>query len=270
MFMTALFTVCAGLVALSLLLYLGQGRLIFIPSYDYDRTPQINGWAYEDVSVDVDGETTRAWYIPAEGEPKGTFLFSHGNAGNMAGRLESVGLYRELGYDVLVYDYGGYGESTGKPSEKRCYQDIRAIWKYLVETRNIEPNRIVLLGRSLGAGPTCQLATEVTPGAILIESTFTSVPDIGKEIYPFLPVRLLSRIKFDNIAKVPHFKAPALYVHSPDDTLIPYHHGQKLFEAGAEPKTALKIRGDHNEGFWISGALYTDALENFLDKHLGD
>lgn len=257
--------VYGGLVALA---FVAQGKLLFFPSKDIHRTPAENGWDFEEVVVDVGDNTTSGWYIHASPDPPGVILFSHGNAGNIADRLESIGIFHHLGYDVLIYDYGGYGQSTGRTTEKRCYNDIRAMWLYLTETRGVSPEKVVLFGRSLGAGVACQLATEVQAAAVILESTFTSVPDRAQEIYRILPAKIILTLRFDNASKIGRVKSPLLIVHSPDDTLIPYHHGQKLFKLAPEPKTFLEIRGDHNEGFWMSGATYTNGLKEFLDPLL--
>lgn len=256
-------------VALLVSLYLQQGRLIFAPTATIYRTPAEVGWPYEDLLLDVDGETTHAWYVPAEGQARGVALFSHGNAGNIADRIESIGLLRDLGFDVLAYDYGGYGRSTGRPGEARIYADARACWGYLTETRGVAPGKILLFGRSLGAAPTCQLATEVKPGAVIIESAFLSTGAMARELFPFLPPRLPLRHRLDNASKIGDVNAPLLIVHSPDDEIIPYEHGRRLYELAPEPKTFLEISGLHNEGFWKSGALYQDGLESFLGPIFG-
>lgn len=257
-------TLAVAYVVLLAAMYIFQGRLLFMGTSDIYRTPAANGWEYEDVSLDVDGELTRGWYVHSEKSARGTVLFSHGNAGNMADRLESVGLLRDLGFDVLVYDYGGYGESEGAASEARCYADARAMWGYLTAERTIAPSSIVLFGRSLGAGVSCQLATEVEPAGVIIESAFRSVPAMAQQLYPIFPAKLLARYVFDNESKVQSISSPMLFVHSPDDDIIPYDHGRRLYEAATEPKSFLEIRGGHNDGFWMSGAVYTDGLEAFL------
>ena len=264
MLITALWMSVAVYGGLLLLIFLGQNRLVFMVTHELYRTPAANGWRYDDVRLDVDGGQTHGWYVHAATDARGVILFSHGNAGNIADRLESISIFRDLGFDVLAYDYGGYGESTGGPSEARCYADIRAMWRYLTEERGIAAKRIVLFGRSLGAGPTCQLATEVEAAAVILESTFTSIPDRAQEMYRIFPARLILRIRFDNAEKIANLRSPLLVVHSPDDTLIPIHHGRVLFERASEPKTFLEIRGDHNEGFWTSGSLYRDGLTAFL------
>ena len=264
MLVTVVLVLLGGYVAVGAIIYLAQERLLFVATKDLYRTPEANGWDYLDVLCEVDGERTTGWYIYAASPARGTLLFSHGNAGNMADRLESISIFRDLGFDVLVYDYGGYGESTGRPSEQRCYNDIRAMWRYLLEERGIPEKRIILFGRSLGAGPACQLATEVEAAAVVLESAFVSVPEMASKLYPLFPVSKLVKHRFDNGSNIGRIRSPLLQIHSPDDTLIPFHHGQVLFEKAPEPKTFLQISGDHNEGFWMSGPLYTGGLESFL------
>ncbi len=251
-------------LGLTVLLFFFQARLLFFPSTDIYRTPDSAGWQYEDLLLSVGDETTHAWWIPNPIATANTVLFSHGNAGNIADRLESCAQFRDLGLNILIYDYGGYGQSTGSPSEQRCYADARAAWKWLTQEKQIAPEHIILFGRSLGAGPASQLATEVQPAGIILESAFASVPDMAQQLYPIFPARLLVRHRFDNAARAPHFTAPLLIIHSPNDSIIPYAQGRKLFAAAREPKQFLDIQGDHNDGFIITGPLYTNALKAFI------
>ena len=239
-----------------------ERMLIFPATRDIDRDPGVFGWEFEDVYLPVKGGETHGWWIPLEGA-RGTALFSHGNAGNIAGRLESIGLLRGLGFSVMAYDYGGYGRSTGSPSEVRCCADARAFWRYLTEVRGIAPGQLLLFGRSLGGAVTCDLASEVTPQAVVIESTFTSIPDIAREMVPFFPARLL-RTRFANKDKIGLLSAPLLMVHGREDSMIRFHHGEALFALAPEPKTFVEIHGDHNEGFVLSKAIYLAAWEEFL------
>lgn len=257
--------IALGYVGLVAVFYGLQTAMIFPRGGSIWRTPSDSpfGWAYEDVTLQVEGETTHAWYIPAE-QPRGTVLFSHGNAGTIADRLESIEIFRDLGLNVFIYDYGGYGNSSGKPSEKRCYADVRAAWEYLTQTRSEPADRIVLFGRSLGAGPTLELAQTVEPAAIIIESPFISTAAMGRELLPFIPVGWFIRHRFDNDKKIGNVKAPILVVHSPDDDIIPYRHGQRLYELAPAPKTFLEIRGDHNAGWYESGLLYSEGIGRFL------
>jgi len=244
-----------------------QDRLLFPSTREIYREPSAFGWVFEDVWVEVDGERTHGWWVPLE-DHRGVALFSHGNAGNIADRLESISLLRDFGFSVLAYDYGGYGRSSGRPSEARLYGDVRAMWRHLRDERGFQPGEIVLFGRSLGAAPTIDLAVEVEAAAVIVESAFTSVPDVAGEVFWWLPTRRLVRHVFDNAAKVGEIRSPLLIVHSPDDTIIPYHHGERLFELAMEPKTFVEIRGDHNTGFVQSMDIYRAGWESFLEPVL--
>lgn len=244
-------------------LYLFQGKLIFLGSRDMNRDPGDAGLDFEEIRLPVAGFETHGWYVPLENH-RGVVLFSHGNAGNLSGRIESIGLLRSFGFSVLAYDYGGYGHSTGTPSEQRVYADIRAMWDYLINIKQIPPLEIVLFGRSLGAAPTAELAQSVTPGAVVLESAFLSVPDVAKDMPIIGHLTWLIRHRFQNENKVANFSSPVFIIHSPDDEVIPYAHGQRLFELAKEPKTFLEIRGDHNLGFVISEPVYRSGWEAFL------
>jgi fermentation-respiration switch protein FrsA (DUF1100 family) len=244
-------------------LYLAQGKLIFQGSREMNRDPGDAGYDFEEFRLPVAGYETHGWYVPLQNH-RGVVLFSHGNAGNLSGRIESIGLLRSFGFSVLAYDYGGYGFSSGKPSEKRCYADIRAMWDYLVKVKQIPPSEIVLFGRSLGAAPTAELAQSVTPGAVVLESAFLSVPDVAKDMPIVGHLTWLIRHRFENKHKVAKITSPVLFVHSPDDEVIPFTHGQRLFELAPEHKTFLEIRGDHNMGFVISEPVYRPGWEAFL------
>ncbi len=247
--------------------YLFQDRILFPATRELDRDPNTFDWRYDEVLLPVGEDWTHGWFVPLE-NARGVVLFSHGNAGNLADRLESIGSLRSLGFSVMAYDYGGYGKSTGKPSEARLYADIRAVWRYLTEERDFSPRDIVLFGRSLGGGPTADLAAEVRPAAVVLESTFTSVPDVANDIFRLLPLGWVVRHHFDNKTKVPLIESPLMIVHSPDDTLIPCKHGRALFERAGEPKRFLELRGDHNDGFVLSAPVYTQGLESFLEHIL--
>ncbi len=255
-------------VALALLLFVFQKKLIFFPTAEIGMTPASNDWDFEEFTLSVDGFKTSGWYIPAQTETGRTVLFSHGNAGNMGDRLETIRVFRGLGFNTAIYDYGSYGNSGGGVSEERCYADARAVWNYLTQERGIPASSIALFGRSLGGGVTAQLATEVAAAAVILESTFFSIPRLAKELHPVFPAGLLVRHRFESGSKVADIEEPILHIHSPDDELIPYSHGQALFSASTEPKEFLELRGGHNDGFWISGKTYTDAVANFLSRHM--
>jgi len=252
------------------LAYLFQERLLYFPLRSLSLTPAAGGLAYEEVWLETaDGITLYGWFIPAMPR-RGVLLFFHGNAGNISHRLDSIATFHRLGLSTLIVDYRGYGRSQGRPTEPGTYQDAEAAWRYLVEERQISPADIVIFGRSLGGGVASWLAQRHTPGALILESTFTSVTDIATQQYPFLPVRQLGRIHYDTLARLPEIGCPVLIVHSPDDRLIPYEHGQSLFAAAGEPKEFLEIRGDHNNGFIISASAYEARLNDFISRYIDD
>jgi dipeptidyl aminopeptidase/acylaminoacyl peptidase len=170
---------------------------------------------------------------------------------------------------VFIFDYRGYGKSEGRISEKGTYLDAEAAWRYLVDERQVDPSKIFIFGRSLGGAVGSWLAQEHTPRALIIESTFTSIPDIAAQLYPFLPIRRLARFRYSAIDYVQQVSCPVLIVHSRDDEMISFSHGRRLFEAANEPKELLEIRGTHNEGFITSGKFYQDGLKSFISEHAG-
>jgi len=251
-------------VGLAALMWLMQSRLVFAPSQRIEATPTEAGLAYEDVRLrTADGLNLHAWFVPAP-RPLGTVLFCHGNAGNLSHCLEAIAQYHRLGFSSLVFDYRGYGRSEGRPTERGAYRDAEAAWRYLTETRGIAPDDIIVHGRSLGGAVAAHLAAERAPRALVVESAFTSVPDLGQEMYPWLPVRLLSRFRYDTREYLQRVACPVLIAHSPEDETVPYHHGRRLFEAAREPKRWLEMRGGHNDGYLVSGRGYEAALKAFM------
>jgi len=244
--------------ALVLFVYLMQSRLLYLPdlpSRALTRNPQQIGMPYENLElITQDHVRLHGWFIHApQGQRRASLLFFHGNAGNISHRLESIAIFHELGLDVLIIDYRGYGQSNGRPSERGTARDARAAWQYLVTQRGIPDAEIVLFGRSLGAAVAAQLATEVTARGLILESGYTSVPDLAARVYPFLPVRLLSRFRYDTHSMLRNISCPVLVVHSREDEIVPFHHGEALYQAAHEPKQLLTIRGGHNDGFWNYG-----------------
>ncbi|HUT25916.1 MAG TPA: alpha/beta hydrolase [Sumerlaeia bacterium] len=265
--LTILITPVVFYLAFCLFVFLYQSHLLYYPQKGLDLTPQDAGMEYEEIILESGDEKTPivAWYVPAR-EDRGTALFCHGNAGNLSGRLDIIEQYRDLGLNVLILDYRGYGRSKGRPSEEGTYEDGLAAWRYLTETRGCSPNEIVILGRSLGGAIAAWLAQRHTPGALILESAFTSVPDIGAEVYPYLPVRLLSRFRYNSLARMSEIRCPVLIAHGRDDEMIPFDHGRALFEAAREPKAFLEMTGTHNEGFAMTRARYAQEIDSFLKK----
>ena len=263
-----LLTLAGFYLLLVILVFVTQERLLFIPFGEVVATPATVGLDFEEVEITTsDGERLHGWFVPHP-EPRGVLLFFHGNAGNISHRLESIALFHRLRLEVFIFDYRGYGRSSGRPGEDGSYRDAEAAWGYLVDERGIEPERIVLFGRSMGAAIAARQAAAAPPGGVILESAVTSVADIGAELYPFLPVRLLARLRYETASHLAHTDRPVLIIHSRDDEIIPFHHGQRLLAAAGGPARLLEIRGDHNTGFLRSGRLYTDGIDRFLGEYL--
>ena len=274
--MRALIILLAGLaliyVALGVALYLFQGSMVFLanlPGRALEATPADIGLKYEDVRFDTaDGERLHGWYVPAV-NARGVLLFFHGNAGNISHRLESIMIFNRLGLDVLIVDYRGYGQSTGKPTESGTYRDAQAAWNYLLGERRASPGRIVIFGRSLGGAVGAWLAAglpvEQRPAAVIIESSFTSGADMARRLYPLFPARLLTRLRYPVAEYAARLHCPVLVVHSRDDEIIPFAMGQEIYAAAPQPKDFIELRGDHNAGFWISREEYSAGLAEFLE-----
>lgn len=266
--LTILLYLFAGYALILILFIVFQNRFIYLPGRTLDDTPARLGMNFEAVTLSTDdGETLFGWWIPAENE-RGVLLFCHGNAGTIADRLFSIRQFHHLGLSVFIFDYRGYGRSTGKPSENGLYRDVEAAWAYVSTSRNIPASRIVIFGRSLGAAVASWIASSSHPGAVIIESAFTSVPDIAAELYPFLPARLLARSDFNNLERFAKLSTPKLIIHSVDDEIIPISHGRRLFKAAMEPKAFLQISGGHNDGFYLSEPQYTAGIKTFLLTYL--
>lgn len=259
--------VLALYAALAAYVYVFQIRLVFfpnVPGRTLAATPDSIGLAFENAQFEAgDGVRLHAWFIP--GAPgAATVLVCHGNAGNISHRLELLKMLHELGLAVLLFDYRGYGQSTGAPSESGTYRDARAAWNYLTLVRGIAPGHIVIFGESLGGAVAAHLATDVNPGALIIASAFTSAPDLASRYYGYLPVRLLARIHYPTAEFLARVRAPVLIVHSRDDEIVPVSHGEALFRRARRPKAFLEIRGDHNAGLLQSESIFTEGLRQFL------
>ena len=250
-----------------------QPKLVYFPMKGpYTVTPQSRGLPFEPVRVPTeDGEQLAAWWVPAaRSEPKlggGTVLLFHGNAGNISHRIDYAKMFYALGYNTLLVDYRGFGESTGEPSEQGTYRDALASWQWLTATQGVQAADIVIFGESLGGGIATWLAARQVPRALILASTFTSIADLGAQVYPWLPVHWISRIHYNNLGNLDKIRTPLLVAHSPADELIPYTHGRRLYEAAQVPKTFLQLSGGHNEGFVFARDEWVEAVRVFLNRY---
>ena len=261
-----LFVVVAGYGLIIAVVYLMQGRMLYLPNVsgrELAMTPSDVGMDYEDVSIGAaDGVTLHGWFVG--GSSSQVLLFFHGNAGNISHRLESIRQFQNLGLSVFIIDYRGFGQSDGRTTEEGIYLDADAAWRYLSEDRGIPDSNIVIFGRSLGASVAAHLATQHQPLALIVESSFTSVPDIAQELYPWLPARWLSRFSHSTRDYIEDVRCPVLVTHSRDDEIIPFHHGEAIFAAANEPRTFLPLRGSHNDAFLRDERVYIEGVRTFL------
>jgi fermentation-respiration switch protein FrsA (DUF1100 family) len=256
-------------IAFAGFIYLFQSHYVYYPERILLVDPGNIELDFESISFESeDGVSLSGWFIPAE-NARGVILFCHGNAGNISHRLESIQIFHRLGLSVFIFDYRGFGQSGGKPTEPGTYKDAEAALRYLVGERKVNPNEVIVFGRSLGGAIASWLAHNHTPGALILESTFTSLPDIAAKYYPYLPVRLLLRFEYNTAKYLGKVSCPVLIIHSSDDELMPFDHGSRLFELTGEPKKFLEIAGTHNEGFITSGKDYEEGLNEFILEYFG-
>lgn len=245
-----------------------QQQLIYMPDSGIYQTPADQGMDYSEVWLETeDGEDIHGWFVQAD-EPRGTLLFFHGNAGNIADRVPSVEQFHSLGMNVMIIDYRGYGKSSGSPSEEGLYADARAAWHYLTEEREIPFFEIVLFGRSLGGAVAAKLAEEQRAAGLFLESSFTSLMDMGISAYPWLPVRWLLREDYNTLDRMEHIDMPVLIGHSPSDEVVPYRQGEQLYNAANQPKQWLEMQGAHGGGWTATGQHYLNRIDEFLNMVL--
>ncbi|MDH3589069.1 MAG: alpha/beta fold hydrolase [Gammaproteobacteria bacterium] len=254
---------------LALYIWLFQSRFIYFPNEptrQLQATPLDTGLDFVDVRFDAsDGVSLHGWFVPGGNGP--VILFFHGNAGNISHRLDSIRLFNRLGADVFIIDYRGYGRSDGTADEDGTYRDARAAWDYLTTERGIDRSRIVVFGRSLGGAVAAWLATDVSPRALILESTFSSVRDMARAAFPFLPTSL-ARIRYDTESRMASIACPILLMHSRDDEIIPYQMGEKLYAAAAGNAILKTLQGGHNDAHLRTGDHYVETLRNFLSPQL--
>lgn len=258
-------------LGLALYLYVFQARYVYfpdLPSRQVDATPADIGLAFQSVTLrTADGVALAGWFIPAP-EARGTLLYLHGNGGNIGHRLDPIAVFHRQGLNVFIIDYRGYGASSGKPSEEGTYQDALAAWNYLTQEKRLAPERIVLFGESLGGSIAARLAARHPPAGLIMYASFTSMPEIAQALYPMFPAAWLVRYRYDTRAALGGVNCPVLILHSPEDEIIPFSHGQALLEAAREPKRLVELRGGHNDALLVSREVYAREVGAFLDEVL--
>lgn len=260
-----------GLIYLGILLLLMafENQLVYVRGGDWDPMP---GFVHDEVQIASAGNVQlTAWYCPCPATIKPAFgadrpvvLYCHGNAGNISHRAAVAESWqRTLGADVMMFDYQGYGKSAGSPTEAGLYADGEAVLKWLTETRKIERKHIVLFGESIGGAVAAKLASETSDCAgLVLERTFTSLPDAAARHFPWLPVRWIMRNRFPTIDRIGNVRCPIFIASADQDEVVPFAHGKILFDRANEPKQYLLLKGlGHNDP---PGPDYSRSVREFL------
>ena len=244
-------------------------HFIFFPSKDLIATPGDVGLDFEEALFSAsDGVHLHGWYVPGEGDT--TLLWFHGNAGNVSHRVDYLlRLHRHLAVNVFIFDYRGYGRSDGIVSEQGTYLDAEGALAYLRSRQGPAPgHRLVLFGRSLGCAVAVEMATRHQAQAMVLEAPFTSIRDMAKRAYPYLPTSVLVRLigaRYDSLSKIRKVRIPLLVLHGERDELVPLEAGRELFEAANEPKRIYTVPGGgHNDTYLVGGDAYYEAIRGFL------
>jgi len=246
-------------------LYFHQEKYVYHPEKIWKATPASEGLPYEDLKLrSSDRVELSAWYVPSA-VSKGSVIFFHGNARNMSSDLDALKMFHGFGFNVLTVDYRGYGKSQGSPDEQGTYRDAQAAWDWLVRSKQESSDRIVICGRSLGAAIAADLALKNVPKALILEAAFSSLRDAAQELYPYFPVKFLTRYRYNTLGKLKDIRCPILIVHSRDDELIGFHHAQRLYAAVRGKKDFIELGGPHKGGYQPTIGKYQQGIKRFLD-----
>ena len=259
-------------IVVVLALWYWQASFVFLPSPIVDTTPSDLGVKFEKVALPIGGGQVTGWWVPSQDPHAATLLYSHGNAGNLAANARSIVRLQQSGLNVFIYDYRGYGESTGgPPREKLAYEDAERAWAYLVSERRIAPAAIALYGHSLGGVIAIDLAARhADAGALITESTLTSIADLadGMGVARLLPVRLILTERFDALSRIRAVHVPTLILYGQED-LRHVPMAQRLYAAANDPKRLAGIPGGgHNDSAEANPKVYFSALKSFLSQYV--
>ncbi len=251
----------AYLFVVLLMMFLEESFIFFPTRSEGDWNPP--GLDFKNAEFQsADGTRLHGWYVEHE-DPCAVILFCHGNGANITNRADVLRILHDLvGASVLIFDYRGYGRSEGKPDEPGVLADARAARAWLARREEIAETDIVLLGRSLGGAVAVDLAVGDGARGLILESTFSSIPDVAADIYPWLPVRWLVRTRLEVAGKIGGYRGPLLQSHGEADTIIPFEHGRRVYAAANKPKEFVPLPGQgHNEPLPSS---YYEKMAEFL------
>ena len=239
---------------------------VYHPYREMTATGAELGRPYEDVYFEAgDGVRLNGWFFPANTHSPRRHLavvYCHGNGGNICHRLPPCESLLTTGVNVFLFDYRGYGRSAGRPSEEGTYLDAQAAYDWL-RGKGFAGTNLIAFGESLGGGVAAELAVRVPLGGLVLMSTFTSIPAMAADLFPWLPFRGLGVIRYDTVSKLPRVRVPVLILHSPADGLVRFRHAEANYAAANEPKLLWRIAGDHNNPL-EDGRAFTEGVERFL------
>ena len=237
---------------------------LYFPSRSVDRTPASAGLAYHDLELTTDdGERLHGWWIDRRAAARGSVLLCHGNAGNVGDRVAHADALTRVGFDVLLFDYRGYGSSSGRPDEQGTYRDARAALRCLLSRAGVDPARVLYLGESLGGAVALELALEHPPAGLILLSAFTSVRDMARIHYGLLPTAIVPDA-YPSLRLIADLRAPLLVLHGEDDMIVPVEHARALYHAAPDPKRLRIVRGaGHNDIVTSAGPLLADEIASW-------
>jgi uncharacterized protein len=245
-----------------------EANFIFFPSAIIEQTPERVGLEFEDVFFSTqDNIRLNGWFIPHRAA-QSTLVWFHGNAGNISHRVENIKLLHDkVKVDIFIFDYRGYGRSEGRVSEKGTYLDGEAALEFVQKRRGVQPNKIILFGRSLGAAVATEMANRFESQGLILESPFVSIREMARVIFPFLPLGPLLQTRYDVREKIQRIKIPLLVLHGDQDEVVPFTQGKLVFDAAPEPKKFFTIAGArHNDTYLAGGDSYFQQLRDFIDE----
>jgi fermentation-respiration switch protein FrsA (DUF1100 family) len=239
--------------------------LLYFPSREIIETPDRAGLVYHDLKLETDdGERLHGWWLDARTDSVGALLLCHGNAGNIGDRVLHAALLTAIGFDVLLFDYRGYGRSGGRPNEEGTYRDARAALTCLVEQPGVDPSRLFYLGESLGGAVALDLALERPPAGLVLLSAFTGVRELGRLHYPLVPATLVPDA-YPALRRIHELDAPLLVLHGDRDEIVPVAQGRALFEAAPGPKRMMVFPGlGHNDLVPYAGAELAQVIASWV------
>ncbi len=265
-FLAGLFII---ITTLSLNIIYVEHHKLYVPERFESLSPTSVSLPFEDINfLTADGESLNGWFIPAMGA-KVTILYCHGNAGNISNRLSRLNHFYKMGFNVFIFDYRGYGNSTGKPSEKGLYLDAQAAYDYVITRKDVDRENIVVLGVSLGGPVAAELCLNRKVKALVLENTFVSLALQGKDLYPYLPVRFLLWEKYDTLSRIKKISIPKLFFHGIDDEVVSFKHARLLYDAALPPKVFVPFRGGHDDDiFKLSDDYEKKLIEFFIEYRI--